>query len=364
MLEKGKISCAQTIFLLMNVVGATAVMFLPDIVARQAGRDSWLSFAVAMLPAFFLLAIIYYLQNRFPGLNFIQYLTSAFGKIPGKIIGFFYLFFFIHTTTIIVQEFSELLNTTILPATPSIILQSLMLLLCAYSVRGGLEVLARTFEFLSAVIVVFLVTVLILSFREIELENLLPILEHGFSPVLLGAISPAAFQGEVILLAMIIPFLKNPANGIRCGFLAVVFLGVILIGNAVLITAVLGAGAAKIVFPTFDMIRILGGTEVRVDALIIIIWFAGLFGKISLFYYAIVLGGAQLLNLKDFRPLVFPVGILLAAMTVQLVENTVELARYTEELWPLFAYVFEYILPSIMLCAIWIKGLAARKAKA
>jgi hypothetical protein len=40
MLEKGKISCTQTVFLLANLVGVTAIIFLPAITSRDAGRDA------------------------------------------------------------------------------------------------------------------------------------------------------------------------------------------------------------------------------------------------------------------------------------------------------------------------------------
>ncbi|MFZ5644250.1 MAG: GerAB/ArcD/ProY family transporter [Bacillota bacterium] len=357
MIEKGKISCIQTVLLVMNMIGATAVMFLPDIVARQAGRDSWLSFALPVLPGFYILAILYFLQKRFSSGNLIHFLQESFGNILGKVIALLYLLFFVHTSTIIVHEFSELISATILQNTPLVIMQTIIILLCAYAIIGGLEVVARSFEFASAIIAIFLIVALFLAFGVMQIENLFPVLENGILPVIRGSIPPVAWVGEIILSAMLLPYLKKPEEGIRCFAIAIIILEVILIANAILITAILGTAADRITFPTFEMIRVLGGTEFRFDALIIIIWFMGLFGKIALFYYVTVLATAQVLNLKSYRNLVLPMGIIIMALTSQLMTSTVELSRYREKYWPLFAYTFEYIVPSIMICVLWLRGI-------
>ena len=47
-------------------------------------------------------------------------------------------------------------------------------------------------------------------------------------------------------------------------------------------------------------------------------WMLGGFVKVGVFYYAAVLGSAQLFGLKDYRPLVLPAGTIVVALSILL----------------------------------------------
>ena len=46
------------------------------------------------------------------------------------------------------------------------------------------------------------------------------------------------------------------------------------------------------------------------------VWMAGIFIKTSVFYYCAALGLAQVLNLKEVRPVIFPLGIILCTLSI------------------------------------------------
>ncbi|KJS15620.1 MAG: hypothetical protein VR69_12555 [Peptococcaceae bacterium BRH_c4b] len=358
MLEQGKISCAQAFYLLVNMVSSTAALFLPAIVTREAGRDAWLAPVLATIPGIYLALVIGALGKRFPGQTLIQYLQSALGTWPGRLAGVLYIFYFLHTNAIIIREFGELMVGLVLPGTPLPVMHGVMLLLCAWAIRGGLEVLARTLELTVPLIIFLYSTIIILTANQMNFYNLAPVLENGILPVIRGSLAPAGWWGEIILLAMFLPYLTKPGEGRRCAILAVVAIGLILTYGAVANILVFGsATVSRMTFPTFSLIReiSLAGFLERIESLAVAIWVIGLFGKIALFYYAAVLGAAQLANLRTYRPLVLPVGVLLVALSILVVPSSVELVAHIAKVWPPFAYVFEYLIPTVLL------GLAAVK---
>jgi amino acid transporter len=87
MLEKGKISFLQTLFLLINVVGATGIMFLPASAAHTAGRDAWITPVAGGLFGIYLIMVVSTLGKKFPNSTFFEYIEIITGKWPGKIIG-------------------------------------------------------------------------------------------------------------------------------------------------------------------------------------------------------------------------------------------------------------------------------------
>ena len=52
------------------------------------------------------------------------------------------------------------------------------------------------------------------------------------------------------------------------------------------------------------------------------IWVVGAFVKISVFYYVAALGTAQWLNLSDYRPVVWPLGIIIVEFSFWSLPNT------------------------------------------
>lgn len=363
MLERGKISCAQTVYLLINLVGATSFVFLPAITAQIAGRDSWLTPLVATLPGIYLALVLSALGKKFPGRTIIQYLQAVLGSWPGRIVGVLYIFFFLHTNGVIVREFGELLVTLALPRTPLMVFHILLLLLCAWTVRGGLEVLARIMELtVPGIIVLFLVTGA-LNAGDFEFANLLPFLEHGASPVILASLDPIGWRGEIILLAMFLPYLARPGEGGRCAIIAVIVIGLILIADAVTNISVFGSTVARMTFPTYSLFRQISIANIleRLESLLIAINVIGMYGKVALFYYATVLGAAQLANLKDYRPLVLPVGVILAALSMGVAANSQEVVGYIVEGWPPFSFTFEYLIPSVVLAVAAVRGMGKNR---
>lgn len=358
MLERGKISYTQTFYLLVNLVSATAVIYLPAISAQAAGRDAWMSPVVSTLPGVYLALVLVYLGRKYPGQTLIQYLQTTLGTWPGKIIGLGYIFFFLYSNAFVLREFGELMVSLVMPQTPLLVFHVLLILLCAWAIRGGLEILARTIELTYPFLLFLFFIVVILTVNQMNLLNLAPVLEDGIMPVLRSAIAPTGWRGEIILLAMFLPFLARQERAGSCAVMSVVFVGLILAAVALANTAVLGDTVARLNFPTFALIKevSMGNFIEHIESVFLAIGVISIYGKIALFYYATVLGAAQLANLKDYRPLVFPIGVLLAVLSIQVVENSLQLVHFLSFIWPFLAYVFEYLIPTIILGAAAVRG--------
>jgi hypothetical protein len=93
-------------------------------------------------------------------------------------------------------------------------------------------------------------------------------------PSLRSAVSPQGWLSEYILITFLLSFLSDRGKGLK-----------------------LGMSAARYISIT-DFLQ-------NLESIIMAIWVAGTFIKISVLYYALVLGTAQWLNLSDYRPLIF-----------------------------------------------------------
>lgn len=357
-MEEGKISKKQLNLMLVITVLGTALLVIPTGVTALAKQDAWLSLAVAGFVNLYTAAMIIALSLKFPGRTFVQYLDDILGKCGGKFLAFFYLLFFTRTTSIIVREYGEFLATTVMPDTPLVVFMIIVILLAGYAVYNGVEVVGRTAEiFVPFVILPFLALIPMVA-GQIHVDRLLPVFSEGILPILKGSLAPIAFGGEIFLAGMLLPYLNKPGEGKRAAVSAVLIIYLVLIASTVLTITVFGtAETSTFRFSAFQLARLarLGAID-RLDPVGVVIWVAGGFVKISIFYYVTVLATAQWLKLRDYRPLVWPYGLVFVSIGYFLFENINQVGYETARIFPFFAPPFEIIIPSILFLVAILKG--------
>ncbi|MED4990840.1 GerAB/ArcD/ProY family transporter, partial [Parageobacillus toebii] len=87
----------------------------------------------------------------------------------------------------------------------------------------------------------------------------------------------------------------------------------------------------------------------HLEAIITALWVVGVFLKISVFYYASVLGTAQWLNLSDYRPIVFPMGFFILLFAVWSAPNLMELTRFLGSSFPFYILSVQAGIPLLLL---------------
>jgi spore germination protein KB len=90
---------------------------------------------------------------------------------------------------------------------------------------------------------------------------------------------------------------------------------------------------------------------VRVEILFAVIWIGTVFMKLSLCMYALSVMFGQLLGLKTYRPLVFPLGMLIAPMSLVIYRNGVHSTNFAMNVWTVYSATQGLIIPLLLLLA-------------
>ncbi len=351
MLEDGRISNRQAVLLIVSTILPTSIMLLPAIIYQEAAQDSWIS--VILVTAFGMAAgtVIAGLGMWFPDKTIVQYAELVAGRVLGKAIGLLYIAFFIYINTFIIRQFGELLVTMFMPETPLLVFLIGLLIASAYAVRCGLEVLARANEIALPVVLGLMLLVAPLIFPEMKLQYLTPVLEKGIMPVLKGAYPPALFFAETVVMLMFIPYVNRPQKVKGTIFKAIVIVGIFQLLTMFATTTVFGPRTARIQFPVLILARQISIAEFieRAEPFVMLIWVLGGFVKVGVFYYCTVLATAQWLNLKEYKALVLPTGVLLTTLSVVLWGNVMELSHQITKLLPPVFIPIEVGLPLLLL---------------
>lgn len=350
-LEEGRISSKQLIYMLAFTVLGTAYFFLPSITAKFAGRDFWLTPVFATIPGLLVILVITRLYSLYPGLSIVQYADQILGKFAGKIAGFLFIFWLLYTNSVIIQELGEFMNIGFMPRTPTLLFNIVITALSGLAVYYGVELVARTAEILFPVFVVLALGLLVLGLGEVKIINITPFLSKGLVPVLAGSVPTSGWRGEVVMAAMLFPFLNKQHKTLSTGIYAVLLIGLLLVVDSLQIAMIYGEQAKRMIFPVLMMAREINILEFfqRMEVVLLAAWLPSLFVKVSVWYYCAALGFAQWSGLKTYKPIVVPLGVILVSLSTLNFRNIVDLAKFITLTWPIYGLTIELILPGIML---------------
>ncbi|MGJ9384413.1 GerAB/ArcD/ProY family transporter [Salipaludibacillus sp. CF4.18] len=365
MIEKGKISSAQMALMMIPTIIATSLLLVPSMTGAKAGRDMWVSPLWASSIGFLVVFIAYQLHRHYPKETIIEYSEHIVGLIPGKVIGFLYLFFFLHVNGLIIREYAEFVMGNFFKETPRVVIFASMVLVCAFAVRGGLEVIARTAElFVPIVVLLYLMIVFFLT-TELEPTNMLPVFEEGVMPSILGAASPVALYSEFFLIAFMLPYLTDQKKGLKWGNLSVLSVLLLMVLTNLTALFLFGEITADLLYPVMSAGKYIEVAEffAHLESIIMAIWISGAFIKISVFYYVLSLGTAQWLKLSEYKSVILPVGFLLVLFARWSAPNLTEMKKFLATSSNFYLFSILVVLPILLLLIVFLRKNWSKREK-
>ncbi|MCP3764767.1 spore germination protein [Domibacillus sp. A3M-37] len=360
-MEKAKISAYQFFVLIIFFELGTALFLPVGITARQ---DIWLAFLVGMAGGFCLYLVYYGLYLYYPEIPLTEYAQKILGKALGRILAFLYVLYFMYLAARVVRDFGELLIINFFPDTPLFVVNALLVLVIMYTVSKGIEVLARTGELLFPLLIfIFLSSLLLLGLSGvIQHANIKPVLEEGYLPVLKTAFKETLYFpfGEVLVFAMILPYLNRPKKAKQTGLFALAVSGLILALTKALNVSVLGVDLVqRSDFPLLSAIQTIEVAEFleRLDIFFLLTTLITVFFKVSVYFYAAVTGAANLFAIKKSSQLVYPFGAVLLFLSITMASNYTEHIQEGLHIVPLYMHLpFQVIIPAFFLVIAFFKN--------
>lgn len=365
--KKVNISPWQFSVLTALFVVGSAVLFIPSILVGAAKQDGWISVLLG-IGVGALLAWFYGSLNKIDSnKSYIELAISVLGKWGGSIIAVLTFSFHIVLSSFLLFDIGDFLLTHILVGTPiEVIYYMFIFLAVIYATRLGIEPVARTAEIFVPWVFFLFVLVSLFVLPESEGTNIFPIFEGGLLPIVNGAYKMIGFPYvEMLLLLMITPYV-NDQKKVTSSFVTGVILGsLILFVLTLLCILVLGPNfSMRNEFPIYVLGKkiSIGNFLERIEVLVAIIWFVSIFFKLTLVSYSFLIGLSQLLNIKEYRPLVFPFGILIIALTLLTIPSSVFLKGFSKYASTPYMIFIGFILPLLVFIVAKMKKKKEHKA--
>ncbi|WP_238884348.1 endospore germination permease [Clostridium sp. YIM B02551] len=337
--------------------------------AAEAGRAAWISVLISTFIGLLINLLYLYLSKANPGLTLIEWFPKHLGKWIGFPIAWFYVLEFMYDGGRGLQDLKLLIPNTILPRTPSFVVQIIFMLVIVYALYAGLEIIGRLGElFLPIILILSVLEIILIFFSDtVHFQYLKPFLDKGFKNIFNSVFPLGITQtfGQTIEFSMIWPEVKDQNKLIKSTLLATLVSGLFIALLDILAIIVVGATTfSRSNLPLYRLIRTIsiGKFIENLDAINVLFFLTTAFFKLFIHIFCAIKGVQKLLYTSNKNKTIIPVSLIvlylgtnMAASGPEHIEVGVKIVPYN--LWfPLF-----YVLPILLFVFILIKKALHKK---
>ncbi|CAN7189018.1 endospore germination permease [Paenibacillus sp. LjRoot153] len=330
-----------------------------------AGRDAWIGELVSCCLGVFVVLIYIALMRMNPGLTLVQWFPAQFGRAIGTPLAFLYPLMSLYVVGRIIADIRDMVSSTVLFNTPLIIIAGVFVIIIAYCVYGGIEIVSRLGEmFLPIVLIMFCIEVILLFSSDVmHINNLLPMFEKGWAPVWKVVYPSGITQsfGETLVFAMFWPETKRPEKVMKLTVLATLLSGIMISSFDVLALLVFGGMFSGFLYPLYTLLSLIsiGNFIENLQMIGVLYFFMTALLKSVVHMLAAVKGIQQLTNMKDYRVLVIPACAIALFLGMTMSKNISEhvYRHHFEILVPYVWVPLLLVLPTILLIVTWLRQL-------
>ncbi|WDL97867.1 GerAB/ArcD/ProY family transporter [Alicyclobacillus sp. ALC3] len=355
---KQQLANVQFIFLTSWLVMASSAIFLPYLMAHFVTRDSWITAGLLVANAFILYLITWLFVRICPNRTLVGGLLQGFGPWMGRALAVVFLGMVFVAMVTLQRKSSLFIGENLSPATPLIVIDMCIIIPVGYAAFLGLEVLGRLSDVLTPAAALVTLLICALSLRNVHPSYLLPVLANGMDPVLRGAVVPWRFTLQSLFCLQFVHALKNPKKDLPRNFLWVgLIVAVVGVVAHLLMVSILGEQLAYVKYPLLEIVKAIryGDFFQRLDPVYVGGVLMALMLQQSLMLYIFVSAAAETFNLHDYRNLVWPAVLVVAACSLLLWKDGESVDEFIVYTHPGIFITGLLTLPTMAIVSGWIR---------
>ena len=223
-ISRDSVNGRQLGYIIINTLIGSGVYVLPGLLAKGAGHDGWLlTLLITLIPIIYTLLICTFLKRS--ERSFADAMKDMMGK-AGWIVRALYALMLTLFCIVALKTMSELIGTNMLPRTPNIIIEAVMMLCVLYAASKGMKVIGRI-NIVLFVCFICLAAAFILSIDKADFRNVLPISDlSGWNDPVYAVFAAMSFFIGLEVLYTFHPSVKNKDRGRNYAVLGVLASGV------------------------------------------------------------------------------------------------------------------------------------------
>lgn len=353
---EGHINARQGMMMMAATTMAMLFLQYPEFLVDAAGPAAWQVALVLTLAAILVFLPTIALVKRFPGEGLAAISEQVAGPFLGPLFTLIVAAWLLFSVTLTMRNFTETFIATILPHTPPSVLIVAVLGCVCYASYRGLEAIARAAQILFPLTLFLGMVTLGFSLPRADGALLYPFWGNGVVNTVRAGLYYMGMVAEVIILLVVGHAFRSAQDVRRSGIYSILLFGVVAAMSVAILMAVLGPqDAAQSPFPLYQLARLiyLGRFLQRVESLIVLFWIFAAALRLCVLFHASVIAIGGALRLPFYRPLIFPLGVIVASLSL-LPKDFVTVLRLERDVDRLIG-VMMFGVPILLLLVAWIR---------
>lgn len=350
--ENGTLSARQFMMVVFLYIIGSTILIVPAGLAAEAKQDAWIPATMGVGIGVLVIWLYTTVGSFRPDLNFIDLNVQLLGKWLGRTVSLLIIATALISSADVLYYLGDFMATQMTPETPVAAIHILFFMIVMMGVRLGIETLARTAEILVPWFIMLFCFLVIFVVPELKVENIQPMFETGAKPISRGILSFLSISYlPLVYMLMIFPYVKNLKEA-RKAFFAGSFLGgLVLVVIIALSILVLDPDlSARQRFPSYVLARKIniGNFLQRVEAIVAAMWYISLYFRIAFYFFVAVTGIAQICQLKDYRPLVLPLGMITIVLSLIVFPSVTYQQTWDTKIWTPYIILVGFFYPLLL----------------
>lgn len=338
--QQDLITSGQMAFLFFSFMTGSSIVNVPGPVIGFAHNGAWISLIISNLIGLLLLICLLMLHKKHAGLTLVESSRKAMGSFVTVLLTVPFIFYLFLMVTWIVIGVGGFMNSAMMRETPNYIFHFFILVTAAWTVRAGMEVMARIFVLYTIIVLFFVFLVLALLFGNYHPGFLLPILPDGIKPVMLGSYFTFGFPfAEIVVFSMLLPYVNKESSSKLPKYMiaALIFNGFILIVTTICTLMTYGPLSTKQRYPLFAISRLVDFADFmqRIESVVGISLIAGSYMKATIALFALNLMMSRLFKTQDERVFIYPITLICFCLSIVMFDSQADFDEKVSLVWPL-----------------------------
>lgn len=226
---KKNVTNRQMFFIIFLTLTTYTTIDLPKIMAKTAGRSSWIFIIIASIVFGISAVMITRLNSIHQGEVFYDYSQRLIGKPLSYALAWYYMLMFLAIGIYLKLKLVILLKSNFLPQTPQVIMLIVGIALFGYVAYKGITNVARMFEIIGFLFIIVTIAICICLIIKGMVYNIMPLYTVSETENLVATFKDLITPFTGLCALFVIPFTKINKKASRLAFLTTIFIGLFYI---------------------------------------------------------------------------------------------------------------------------------------
>ncbi|RAL22026.1 GerAB/ArcD/ProY family transporter [Thermoflavimicrobium daqui] len=298
------LSTTQFTFTIYKTQIGIAILTIPRELVEISGWDAIISMTFGWLVALIIGFLVIHVMKNNPNETIYEILPKYFGKWIGKSLCVIWILYSFLIATVILLTTVDIICLWILPNTPTFLIMLSFIIPIYMLIQRGLQAIGRFAE-IAYLITIWMPLILLVSLKNGQWLNLLPVIKEGWLPIFqfIKLTAPAFLGFEIIFV--LYPFLEKKKEAAK-GFFIANTLTLVIYLFALLICYIRFSQAEirAFIWPTLNLLKLIQFPFLeRLEIIFLSFYIIILLMSVVPYFYMSLMGVNRLFHKKKHIPL-------------------------------------------------------------